>query len=61
MNNKQKIKKVLRWLIILVPYLIHYFRLIIQLIDELSQEGTLKLLKKLELLEEQQPIKQPEI
>lgn len=60
MESKKK-NKTFRWiikiLIVLLPYLIHYIRLLIQLMDEFLQMHTFNLLKFLDLLEEPEPEK----
>lgn len=57
-KRKLTLKWLIRLLIILIPYFIHYVRLFIQLLDEYTQLNTFKLLSHLDLLEKSEPEKE---
>jgi hypothetical protein len=53
-------KKLIKYLILALPYIFYILRVLIQAIDELLQGGAFRLLRKLNLIEPQQQ-KKPNI
>lgn len=53
-------KKLIKYLILALPYIFYILRVLIQAIDELLQSGAFRLLRKLNLIEPQQQ-KKPNI